>query len=179
MKSKIKITLASLVAGISLVFLSFGFAGAHETENFDYLIGVDPVHGPVISRASNGDTIEIRGKGTLSIKPKSVTGGGTLVHKDPDGNVVGTGTWKAVKLLSFVPWGTTVGFPENFEGGKAILQVMLKNNETGQEFDAVLRFECLIGDFPTSAEEGARLWVRGGPNFREVVSGDTLFIRTD
>lgn len=172
--------LASLVAGISLVFLFSGLAGAnHETETFDYLIGADPVHGPVISRASNGDTIEIMGQGTLSIKPKSVSGGGTLVHKDEDGNVVGTGTWKAAKLLSFVPWGTTEGFPENFEGGKAIIQVMLKPDGIDEEFEGILRFECLIGDFPASAEEGAKLWVRGGPNFREVVSGDTLFIRTD
>jgi hypothetical protein len=81
------------------------------------------------------------------------------------------------KTIKFVPWGTTQGFPENFEGGKAILQVILKNNKTGQEFDGILRFECLIGEFPASAEEGAKLWIRGGPNFREVVSGETLFIR--
>lgn len=177
---KTKMILASLIAGISLIFLNIGLAGAnHETETFDYFVGVDPVHGPVISRASNGDTIEIMGKGTLSIHPKSVSGGGTVVHKDENGNVVGTGTWKAVRLLSFVPWGTQEGFPENFEGGKAIVQVTLKPVDLDQEFDGILKFECLIGDFPSSAEEGAKLWVRGGPNFREVVSGETLFIRTE
>lgn len=180
MKSKIKMALASLIAGISLVFLVGGLAGAnHETQTFDYLVGVDPVHGPVVSMASNGDTIEIKGQGTLSIKPKSVTGGGTFVHKDPDGNVVGTGTWTAERLLTFRSWGTSEGFPENFEGGRALIKVSLDPDGLDEEFDGRLRIECLIGDVPGGADEGAKLWVRGGPNFREVVSGETLFIRTD
>lgn len=180
MKKGIKTILASIIAGVSLVFLASGLAGAdHKTQNFEYLLGVDFLSGPVISKASNGDTIEIKGQGTLSIKPKSVTGGGTVVHKDPDGNVVGTGTWTAERLLTFRSWGTTEGFPENFEGGHASIMVKLVPDGSDQEFTGVLKIMCLLGKVPAWAEEGAKLWIRGAPNFREVVSGETLFIRTD
>src|SRR5437867_12684990 len=53
---------------------------------------------PDVAMASNGQTIALKGEGTLSIHPASVTGGGTFTHYDADGSVLGTGTWEVTQL---------------------------------------------------------------------------------
>ena len=153
---------------------------SHKQVTYQWLIGAQFIHGPVISMNREGDTVEITGEGTMTIRPKSITGGGTFVHKRSDGSIVGQGTWTAERLLSFRSFGNGVpqGAPENFEGGRAWIRVELTATD-GTEFDGLLKVECLLGDkIPKSAEEGVELFVPG-PNFRDNISGETLFIRTD
>jgi len=84
-----------------------------------YLLGTGGIEGPDIAEASNGHTITIIGTGTLTPKPKAVTGSGTFVHKDASGVVLAAGTWTAVQLITFVSYGTLPPPDQNFEGGKA------------------------------------------------------------
>jgi hypothetical protein len=134
--------------------------------------GIAPDACPDVTRASNGDTVEIRGQGTLSIHTKSVTGGGTFTHKAPDGSIRASGTWTATDLLSFNSYGTLPGLPAGFEGGFAVVRVHLSPG-----FDAILQVNCTIGKAPPGHPEGVRLAVQEGLNFNEEVSGATLFIR--
>ncbi len=136
------------------------------------LCGLAPSACPDVAMAPNGDTIVLTGSGTLSIHPKSVTGGGTFVHKR-GAATVGSGTWTATQLLSFVGYGCGgAGLPANFCGGRAIIRVHLSAG-----LDAILQVDCLIGTFPAGAIEGVRLAVPGALNFNKEVSGFTLFIR--
>lgn len=169
------------------VFFPLSVFASHQTpKTYDYLIATgflcglpEPNPCPAVARGSNGDTIEITGQGTLSINPDAVSGGGTFVHKDTAGNVIGSGTWTATKLVNFRSWGTQAGLPPNFEGGRAKIRIHLTPSGGGPGFDGVLKIFCTIGDFPQSAHEGVELVLWRGPNFTEKVSGLTLFIRTN
>lgn len=136
-----------------------------------FLCGLDPTACPDITRADNGDTIEITGSGTLSIHPKSVGGGGTFTHKDSGGNVLGSGTWTAQELISFVPY---LVLPNNLAGGLAVIRVHLS---TG--FDAILQINCNIGAPAGSskAEDFVTLNIQDVINFNKGVSGFTLYIK--
>ncbi len=170
---------------IGFATISSRSISAADTSNYSYLIGtgflcdLDPSACPTISKASNGDTIEVTGSGTLSIHPKSVTGEGTFVHKDAEGDVVAEGTWTAEQLLSLHSYGSASaqGLPEELEGGLALIRVGLyvEGDKVGT---ATLQIDCVLGDkIPNSATEGIRLAVQSGPNFNKEVSGFTVFIR--
>ena len=128
--------------------------------------------------ASNGDKVELSGEGTFSIHPKSVTGGGTFVHRAPDGTVRGSGTWTAERLLAFHSYGNGIpqGLPADFEGGLALILVHISPS-AGGSFNGILKVYCLLGAPPKGVHEGLRLSVEGVINFNKQVSGDTLFIR--
>lgn len=176
-----------LILPLTLLFSIFPtavFASHQPTTTYDYLIGTGllcdlpfPNPCPAISMGNTGDKIEITGQGTLSINPKSVTGGGSFVHKDASGNVIGSGSWSADDLIGFRSWGTQPDLPANFEGGRAKIRVHLTPSTGGEGFDGTLRIICAVGDFPSSAEEGVELTLRHAPNFTDIVSGLTLFIR--
>lgn len=150
---------------------------------YSYVLGTGPLCEleetacPDIAKAPNDDTVEITGVGTLGIHPKMVTGGGTFVHRDPSGTKKASGTWTATKLLTFNSYGCGgAGFPDNFCGGRAQIQVHLTPLGGGAGFDGELWVDCLIGNPPAGAQEGVRLSVPGVINFNKEVSGDTLFI---
>src|SRR5437867_9534682 len=52
---------------------------------FQYLVGVDPIEGPDISVAEEGDTIAIAGSGTFTLSDYSITGNGWYMHTTKDG----------------------------------------------------------------------------------------------
>ncbi len=132
---------------------------------------------PNVARASNGDVIEMTGEGTLSIHPKTVSGGGRFTHIAADGTVVGEGDYEAVKLLSFNSYGdgTPQGTPPNLFGGLAIIRVALHPDGTDLVFEGNLQIDCLLGNPPSGAKEGTRLSVPG-INFNTEAGGDTVFI---
>ena len=171
-----------IVFGLLLLVRGATASAKSATVTYDYDAGAGVVCSvmvcPDVASAPNGDTITIAGQGTLSIDPKSVTGGGTYIHKNASGTVLDQGTWTAQQLLSFVSYGTMPGVPPTFEGGKALVRIHLAPSTGGAGFDGVLRITCLIGSPPAGAHEGIRLDVQGGSNFNKEVSGNTLFIRT-
>ena len=126
---------------------------------------------PDIARAANGDTVRITGTGTLGVHPKSVSGSGTY---NSTNTRVGSGTWTAVKLLSFKAYGTNDAVTPGATAGKALIRVQLSNGKRG-----VLRITCHLPGttVPGGFHEGVRLAVQGGPNFNKEAGGFTLFIR--
>jgi len=150
--------------------------GSAETD-FKYLLGVAPIPGPDKAEAENEDVITLTGSGTLSVHPKSVTGGGSFTHTNAAGKVLAKGTWTALDLLSFKSYGTSFpAFPANFTGGEALIRIHLLPAGDGPGPDAILTIECLIGDPPAGKTEGIRVAVEDGPNFNEQAGGATLFI---
>ena len=147
------------------------------TVNYSYILGEEPVEGPDESSAPNGDVLVLTGSGTLSIYPKSVSGGGTFEHHNAAGVVKGTGTWSATQLTSFVSYGNDPTLPPELEGGKSIMQIHLTPSSGGPGFNGILQVHCLIGNFPAGAHEGVRLEVQGIINFNHEVEGETVFIR--
>ena len=86
------------------------------TANYNFLIAsaflCDPSDSttcPAVARASNGETIEISGAGTLSSAGKSVTAAGAFTVKSPNGYILTTGVWTATGLESFEPYGIAPG----------------------------------------------------------------------
>ena len=123
--------------------------------------------------------MEISGLGTLGVNPKSVDGGGVFVHRGSGGNVLGSGTWTATKLISFVDFGPTPAFTPDVRSGIANISVRLVGVAAGGgavEFDAVLRIQCNLPDVIPSLDEGVRLNVKGGSNFNSEAGGATVFI---
>ena len=108
------------------------------------ICGFFPGACPDIARANNGDTIEISGTGMLTIHPNSVGGAGTFKHKDPNGNLLESGTWTAQELVSFVPYAV---LSNNFAGGEALIRVHLSSGS-----DAILTVTCAIGAPPGHTE---------------------------
>lgn len=131
---------------------------------------------PDVATASNGDTIEIAGEGTLSVHPKSVTGSGTFTHNFAGGGSV-SGTWEAIQLLSFKSYGSSPVLPSTWEAGKAIIRVQLTAN--GLEFDGILTVGCILPEVkvPGGTFEGSTLNVQDVLNFNKADLGATLFIR--
>jgi len=132
---------------------------------------------PQIVQAANGEIVTITGSGVFSVNPKTVSATGTFTSQSS-----GSGTWVATQLLDFQPYGCGVIFgtpiPPNLCGGKLILRVVLTNSTSGQQFDGVLWVQCLIGNPPPSAAEGARLNIVGVNNFNKIVSGGNVYVKT-
>lgn len=171
---------SSAVALLGLILVAvFSFQASADSGHRDYEYHIGDhfggvVHGPDVAESPNGDTVAIEGSGTLSIHPKEVTGEGTFVHKNANGDVLVSGTWKAEQLLSFHSYGNGVpqGTPPEFEGGLALIRVHLSAG-----LDAIMQVDCLLGKPPAGANEGVRLNVQGGLNFNKEVSGETLYVR--
>ncbi|HEX9341014.1 MAG TPA: hypothetical protein VF992_07600 [Thermoplasmata archaeon] len=133
---------------------------------------------PDVSRADNGDTVEIAGDGTFNPATRNATGSGTFVHHLADGTVFAHGTWDVVGLISFKSFGTVDFDGTTIEGGLALLRVAIHPSEfPGVTFSGVLTVDCLVGSAPAGADEGVRLNVQDTPfNFNTEVSGETLFL---
>jgi hypothetical protein len=141
---------------------------------FQYMAGGGAICGffpgacPDIATADNGDTVEISGTGMLTIHPKSVGGAGTFKHKDPNGNLLESGTWTAQELVSFVPY---VVLSNNFAGGEALIRVHLSSGS-----DAILTVTCAIGA-PPAHTEGSTLNIQDVINFNKHAGGITLYVK--
>jgi len=136
-----------------------------------------------IAEADNGDQIFVQGNGAMDVSDKTAEGGGTVVHRNAQGDVVGTGTFEATRLLSFQFYGCGgPGLPDEACGGLAKLAVTLTPEGTSLHFPGTLWIDCLIGDFPPSGVEGVRLNVKGEINFNKSLSpeqgsGFTVFVQ--
>ena len=91
-----------------------------------FLCGLAPTACPDVSRADNGDTIQIAGSGALTTNPKTASGSGTFAHKRGN-TTVASGTWTATDLLSFQDYGTSSdpSIPRVAHAGTALIAVHL------------------------------------------------------
>jgi hypothetical protein len=191
MKRSLAAIFALVLAGVIVISAAAATGGKKgpnphkKTATYEFLVGANsaapggvqlcsaPVPNPCpdIARAAHGGTVMIAGTGTLSVHPKSVIGTGTYSSTNTK---VGSGTWTALKLLSFKAYGTNDAVTPGATAGKALIRVQLSNGAKG-----VLRITCRLPGtkVPHSFHEGVRLAVRGGPNFNKEAGGINLFIR--
>lgn len=165
--------------------ISAGVIGENAPAQYDFHVGdaflqtINPAFGPDVALAPNGDEVILTGTGTLSIHPKSVTGGGTFTG--PTGTeLAGTGTWSATDLLSFVSYGPSLtgAAPPSFRTGQALIRIQLHPAGAASAIGAILRIECHVPGsvVPGGIEEGINLLVPGVANFTEQAGGNTLFV---
>lgn len=170
-----------------LALFPFQRATAFHPVTYEYHIGdafltaFDPSFGPDIARAANGDTVEVVGTGTFGHRPDDVTGGGTFVHRNADGEIIATGTWRALYRVSYRSYGSgaTQGLPDNFDGGRArlLIEAVLDDNPS-QKFFGYVIIDCTLGDsIPSGAVEGVRIIMPGLIHFDESIGGATLFVK--
>ncbi len=177
--------IVNIIILLLMICLLVPFIAARENVKYDFMVGTGFLRdfGDVISTAKNGDTIELVGEGSFNTKPKTIIGSGTAIHRNSNGEIIGTGNWIATKLITFKSYGngSSQGLPGNFEGGRALIKVIIDPDNVGPSFEGTLMVTCLLGDkIPPKANEGIKLAVRGIPiNFNQEKSGATLFIRKD
>jgi len=140
-----------------------------------------PLVPPDVAEAANGDRIILTGTGTLTLHPKSATGGGTFTHTTAEGTVLATGTFTATELLSFESYGPSPLLPPSLNSGQALIRVALVPDGSTTSIDGILRIECVLpgGTFPGGKEEGINLLLPGLANFNHQISGATVFVRID
>jgi hypothetical protein len=80
-------------------------ASTAATGNYNFLIASgflcdpnDSAQCPAVTRASDGETIEITVAGTLDVAGKFVSAAGAFTQKAPTGDIVTTGVWTATGL---------------------------------------------------------------------------------
>jgi hypothetical protein len=140
-----------------------------------------------VGMAPNGDHVMVTGEGTFSVHPESVTASGTFTHLDPEGNVLGAGTWTADELLSFSFYGCRfipaldVDLEDDSLCGGALKMAVTLDTPIGQ-FPAILTIFCIIGpgapaSHSTPEGEGVTLNIPGFINFNHTVHGDNVYIR--
>jgi hypothetical protein len=177
-----------IAAAAAVTFAAFGplksdTSAAVSPSTYVYLIGVeplctlDPTFCPDRTKAANGDEVTITGSGSLSVHPKSVSGGGNFIHKNESGAELAHGTWDAVRLESFVPTGQNGDFPPGFTGGVAIMKIDL-HPSTGGVISGTFWIDCYLEAGPSGHGEGVRLAVPGIANFNKHTHGNTVFIQT-
>ncbi len=135
---------------------------------------------PDRATAQNGDVIDIKGSGTLSLHSKSATGRGEFVHYFAGGGSM-SGTWTATELLSFKTYGPSPILDPTWRTGMAHIRVHLVSDDGTVEADAILSLGCKLPQVstPGGVYEGVRLKVLGGLNFNmETDPRATLFILT-
>ena len=99
--------------------------------------------------AEDGSKISMRGVGTfVPGNPEDVTGGGSWETRDKDGNVTGTGTWQANRLLKFDFAPGAIANPA-IRAGLAFLHVTYSDGSHG-----VVAASCFLPGAPASVAEG-------------------------
>jgi hypothetical protein len=142
--------------------------------------GTGPPMGPDISRdPTTGNVLVLVGQGTFTAgAPSSATGSGTFVVTDSAAHLVANGTWTATSLDSFVSYGNPTGFPEDFEGGLARLDIRIHPAGTSRTLAGSLQINCALNKPGTP--EGVRVFVGAvHASFSQIVFGETLFINQD
>lgn len=181
-------SIAVAILLLSVAVMSGQAVAVSRSATRTYIVGTDPlctlpgvppeVACPAVTMADNGDTVWLDGVGTFNPASKEATGGGSFTHKNAAGDVVGMGTWMAVRVLGFKSYGTAE-FPGvgTLEGGLVLLRVHLVGAGGAVQLDAVLTIDCLVGKPPAGAIEGIRLSLQDVDlNFNKEVQGLTVYI---
>jgi hypothetical protein len=144
-----------------------------------------------VAQAPNGDQVAITGEGVFGVHPDTVDAEGEYVHTDPNGNVMGQGTWTATNLLTYQPYGCGVlaftdpptPLPPDWCGGRVFMRVLFTPEGTNLELPGTIEVFCIIGPNPPNNHddptgEGVLVNVPGIIHFNRIVFGDNLYIQT-
>jgi len=179
-----------LVLVLSAVVLGLGAGGATGADTSGTFLLLSGVAAPDIGVAPNGDEVEVTGVGVFSTHPKTIAAGGSFVHKNASGGVLGGGTWTATELLSFdfygcrfIPaLGVDLG-DDNLCGGAVKMHVTLDPGAPGgSTLPGILTIFCIIGPQAPASHalpegEGVTLNIPGVINFNHPHHGDNVYIR--
>jgi len=115
---------------------------------------------PVLAHTSEGDTIALWGNGVIS-NTASVSGQfhGSFIYRDPTGNTVISGTFRATKLIKALYYGGCNPENELWPGGRAVVEIILKSTD-GREYPAVIDMQSPFGFPPPGSYDGFRLRVK-------------------
>lgn len=129
--------------------------------------------------AATGDTVELTGSGNAVPARGDATGGGTFVHKRPDGTVFAQGFYV---VTGFVSWQHRVGTFPSFlidgighasQASAGLLTLKIRVFPTGgSPVDAVLVIHCHFPDTPGPNDEGIEVIATvGGTSFHFTQAG--------
>jgi len=191
---------------LAIFFFLFPAMAESNSSNYIFLLAsgflCDPGDSstcPAAAKSNQGDSYEINGAGTFDVQSKSVKAAGTYTHKSANGNVLETGVWVAIQLVSFDSYGPapnalprqgTASRPAPFgpnrlpmfagpipTGGLAVLRIRLFP-VSGLARTAVLQVNCALGDVPPERSvQGIRLSFEGNrDDFSEELGGRVMFL---
>jgi len=164
---------------------SFDLTSGNNTSGDNTTVGFRITPGPPVAATSeaaaalalDGSKISLRGVGTLVPgDPEAVTGGGSWETRDKDGNVTGSGTWQASRLLKFDFAPGAIANAPAIRAGLAFMQVTYSDGSQG-----VVAASCHLPGSPASVSEGiiaSKDFVLYGnhieapPTFFRVLAGD-------
>ena len=117
--------------------------------------------------ASNGDTIEIVGEGTLEVDdgdPEDVSGGGSYTHRNASGVVLDVGSITAKKLKSFESFGGSFATPSTWRLGRAQIRIRMVSEFDGATAKALLTVGCILPSpierIPPRRQHDRHRWVQ-------------------
>jgi len=144
---------------------------------------------PNIGTAANGDFVEVTvDEGSwFDASPKAVSATGTFTHHDPDGNILGGGTWTATSLLSFNFYGCRfipaldADLGDDDLCGGAVQMAVTLETPIG-DFPAMLTVFCIVGPMAPASHntpdgEGVTLNIPGVINFAHTGGGENIYVR--
>jgi hypothetical protein len=178
-----------LLAGMAATALAGGGTTAvashtsEQTNRYQFLIGTggtSPPMGPDISRdPTTGNVLTVVGHGTFTKGvPSSAEGGGTFVVTDAAAHLLAQGTWTTTSLDSFVSYGNPPGFPEDFGGGLARLDIRIHPAGTSRTFAGRLLIYCALNK--PGSPEGVTVFASAvRASFSQIVFGETLLVNQD
>jgi hypothetical protein len=144
---------------------------------------------PNIGTAANGDSVVVTVDegSSFDASPMAVSATGTFTHLDPEGNVLGSGTWTATSLISFNFYGCRfipalgVDLGDDDLCGGAVKMAVTLDTPLGQ-VPAVLTVFCIVGPMApgshnTEDGEGVTLNIQDFINFNHTGGGENIFVR--
>ena len=149
---KIVKSLVLPVLAVLLTAMSFPIYRARADGDSQFQFNITPLASgapAASSLAEDGSKISMRGTGTFQPgDPEEVTGGGTWETRDSTGNITGSGSWQATRL---VKWNLGPGAVPNpaTKGGLAFFQIKYSDNSRG-----ILAVSCFLPGAPPSVSEG-------------------------
>jgi hypothetical protein len=184
-------TLVVTVCGAVIVAVVLALAGTaaagEDSTRFEFLacsgVLADPAFPDCVSREHNGDTIESEGRGFFRVKSDGsgkIEGRGTFIHRNPQGVVIGRGTWKAKEFLAYRTYGCTgcpPDLPAGSEGGNLLFAAVFDPVGPGPKFMGTIEINCALGNVPPNRGYEALEPRLVGLRFDQDPEGVTLFIR--
>ena len=137
---------------------------------------------PNVSQDAAGDTLSVTGHGTWSVHPKATDASGNFTFMGADGTTF-SGSWTANSLITFQPYGCGVVhsdtgdviLPPDFCGGRVVFDVTAVTPfglAQGQ-----LTIFCIIGNRPSSVEEGIAAVIPSVGAFNRHISGMNHYVK--
>jgi hypothetical protein len=168
-----------VAAALAVILPAASSATAPNNASDTYQLVMDV---PNVSQDAHGDTLAVTGHGTWSVHPKATNVSGNFTFMGADGTTF-SGTWAANSLIAFQPYGCgvvhlgtgDVTLPPNFCGGRVTFDVTAMTPFGLAR--AQLTIFCIIGNRPSSVEEGIAAVIPSVGAFNRHISGMNHYVK--